>query len=411
MAKGSETFTIGQRTGNISVGALLILLYAICVTLLVVGFSAYVIRTDWNGALANNGAELRDLDTLRFLVKRDEELEALIAAAQDDIARADDSILITVQAENTTSVQYDRAQTSLRETVMLAHAHLSEATAHLAEGDNARLYRLIATQEDKPMLAAVNAGFFQLPLMSFRDTIEPQKRQQILSDASDLSARLTELSDQISSLTLAVQNAESNTQRAHEERSFHLKRQNSHQAALDELRKSVPIYSEHRTRWISLADAGWWNPLPQLVSTPTILLTLMVTIAAGALGTLVAYSRSTFLEQRVPSGSRLLIILGEGIAAAIGVFLFAGAGMLVLSQGGGPDGRLELSPFTVAFLAFLSGFMAESAFNKISNFGTDFFGKGTDTNADAADGDAAAKPHPVAPPDPVGADDAPKPAT
>jgi len=117
------------------------------------------------------------------------------------------------------------------------------------------------------------------------------------------------------------------------------------------------------------------NVLMQLVSFPTIFLTLIVTIAAGGLGTVVAFSRRYYSEHSDDelSLSRLFVNVGEGIAAAIAIFLFSGAGMLALTQGGGADNNVELSPYTVAFIAFLSGFMAEDAFASIQSSGKRIF--------------------------------------
>lgn len=71
--------------------------------------------------------------------------------------------------------------------------------------------------------------------------------------------------------------------------------------------------------------------------------------------------------------ARLFVNVGEGIAAAIAIFLFSGAGMLALTQGSGTGSAVELSPYTVAFIAFLSGFMAEEAFGAIQSAGSRLF--------------------------------------
>ena len=77
--------------------------------------------------------------------------------------------------------------------------------------------------------------------------------------------------------------------------------------------------------------------------------------------------------------------VGEGIAAAIAIFLFSGAGMLALTQGGGATSDVELSPYTVAFVAFLSGFMAEDAFASIQQAGKNIFKTGDDQNGVVGD--------------------------
>ena len=122
-----------------------------------------------------------------------------------------------------------------------------------------------------------------------------------------------------------------------------------------------------------------------MIGIPTILLTLIVTISSGGLGAVVSFTRR-FLgagsrdlsEDPFKSNkgiSRLLLNVGEGVAASIAIFLFAGTGLLMLTQGGEskPD-TLQLSPYLVAFLAFVSGFKAEDAFEKIHEFGNRTFG-------------------------------------
>lgn len=112
----------------------------------------------------------------------------------------------------------------------------------------------------------------------------------------------------------------------------------------------------------------------KLVILPTIAVTLIVTISAGALGSAVAFTRKFSQTKHRPTVGTLFVNMGEGMAASVAIFLFAGAGLLLLSQGSGPASKsVELSPYMVAFLAFLSGFMAEDAFRSIQNRGHQIF--------------------------------------
>ena len=126
---------------------------------------------------------------------------------------------------------------------------------------------------------------------------------------------------------------------------------------------------------LSLNFPSFPDILMRFVSFPTIFLTLIVTIAAGGLGTVVAFSRRYYSAKNAHelTLSRLFVNVGEGIAAAIAIFLFSGAGMLALTQGSGPANDVELSPYTVAFIAFLSGFMAEDAVASIQSAGKRIF--------------------------------------
>ncbi|MEE3045158.1 MAG: hypothetical protein VX620_07905 [Pseudomonadota bacterium] len=57
-----------------------------------------------------------------------------------------------------------------------------------------------------------------------------------------------------------------------------------------------------------------------------------------------------------------------------GDFLFAKARKLMLTQGG-PDGtgQVDISPYLLTFIAFVSGFMAEDAFARIKFAGQKLF--------------------------------------
>ena len=140
--------------------------------------------------------------------------------------------------------------------------------------------------------------------------------------------------------------------------------------------EELPFTSDERStgraRLAALSTNIWviGDTFRRLVSFPTIFLTLIVTIAAGGLGTIVAFSRRYYDGGDTVSMGRLFVNVGEGIAAAVAIFLFSGAGMLALTNGAGLAGAVELSPYTVAFIAFLSGFMAEDAFASIQAAGT-----------------------------------------
>ncbi|MDP2698702.1 hypothetical protein [Thalassospira sp.] len=151
-----------------------------------------------------------------------------------------------------------------------------------------------------------------------------------------------------------------------------------------------------------------------LMQMPAIMLTLMVTVAAGGLGSVVSFIRRYRLAlpsagrspgtatvgspQSTPQSApqptpqstgdaiidtcgnpavigRLLVMVSEGVAAAIAIFLFTQAGMLMVTQGGGSEstGKIDISPFLLTFMAFVSGFMAEDAFNRIQDAGRKLF--------------------------------------
>lgn len=395
MTDSSAKPGVAERTETFSIGILLILLYGVFVALVVFSFSAYVIRTEWDSRLSNDG--IADVDNLVFLIQHEQELTAKIETMQQRVERHDNSIKVAAAEVRNARYQLNSSEGSHKVVVALAESHVRWVASIVVERTD--LLKLLEGDQTVSQ-ASVEKALNSIPGLTFQpDADENTARENTVEHVLSLSKSSTELIDK----QFYMQRAEDEEKRAKDARGVDIRKETEQQTALDEIHKIVPVNSEHRARWVEMQRRGNWNPMNELVALPTIILTRIATISAGALGTLVAYSRTTYIEYVRPRTSGLLIGLGEGIAAAIGVFLFAGAGMLVLSQGGGSNGKMELSPYTVAFLAFLSGFMAESAFARISKFGKDLFdpdkqgkktGKANDKTPKAdtapADGDANA---------------------
>jgi hypothetical protein len=132
---------------------------------------------------------------------------------------------------------------------------------------------------------------------------------------------------------------------------------------------------------------GWASGM---VGTPTIVSTLFVTMATGCLGGVVSFMvtaartrrepvEETEANSRDPPSITLIRRSILGITAAIGIFLFAGSGRLVLTAQGAKSvssGAIELSPYFVGFLAFISGFLADDAFLRLTAAGRALFQSG-----------------------------------
>ncbi len=129
---------------------------------------------------------------------------------------------------------------------------------------------------------------------------------------------------------------------------------------------------------------GWTKAILQW---PTILLTLIVTVATGGVGGVASFMiaavratqtavEGTTTNLREPQLVNLFHRTILGIAASLGIFLFAGSGLLVLTAQSGKaltSGSIELSPYFVAFLAFISGFLADDAFVRLTKAGQALF--------------------------------------
>ncbi|HXP23910.1 MAG TPA: hypothetical protein VN807_07195, partial [Candidatus Sulfotelmatobacter sp.] len=96
------------------------------------------------------------------------------------------------------------------------------------------------------------------------------------------------------------------------------------------------------------------------VKFPGIMLTLLLTVFMGILGSLIALTRElVFDDEEYTVGTYLFrIALGAGVALA--VFFFAGAGVLTLAQTtNGDASHVELGPYLVSFFGIVSGYLSK----------------------------------------------------
>ena len=383
---------IGEQASSLSLGVTVIVLYAIFVSLVTFGFGSYIYRTGWQleanaGATADAEAgQVVDIDNMLFILKREQNLEqervrlaAEIALLREEVSGFNSSV-----NQSFAAIARARDETSLQASLTLED--MTEFQYELPGDARARYESVLVSSEldadpkIRALLDIVSVGFAESEIDADTKDRFSLFRARIVTEfdalmtdfkeanavSHDLQAKRTEVEGEIQELQAA---------RA------------AHAEVIAGLKEKLPAASIARARLSALTiDLPFVsNVLMQLVSFPTIFLTLIVTIAAGGLGTVVAFSRRYYSEHSEDdlSLSRLFVNVGEGIAAAIAIFLFSGAGMLALTQGGGAaDNSVELSPYTVAFIAFLSGFMAEDAFASIQSSGKRIFNAEDDTAED-----------------------------
>jgi hypothetical protein len=114
---------------------------------------------------------------------------------------------------------------------------------------------------------------------------------------------------------------------------------------------------------------------------PIIVSTMFVTLAMGLLGGVVSFMRTAIDDPDQFLLAELLRRSLLGIAASLGIFLLAGSGLLVLtaqSSKAFTPSTIELSPYFVAFLAFISGFLADDAFARLTKAGRSLFNPDAD---------------------------------
>lgn len=373
---------IGDHASSLSLGVTVIVLYAIFVSLVTFGFGSYIYRTGWqlevsaSGPADETAGQNIDIDNMLFILKREQNLEAERARLAGEISLLDDEVSVYNSSVSQSFATIARAKDEISLQFSLSLEDLTDFEYELP-GPARNKYASILTNTGldanlklRALLDVVSLGFAEGGVDA-----DTQDRFNLFRErkVTQFDVLLTNLKE-ANAASHDVQAKRANVQ----EQIVELQSARAvHATVIAGLKKKLPAASIARARLSALAiDLPFVpNILMQLVSFPTIFLTLIVTIAAGGLGTVVAFSRRYYSQ--TTSGdltlSRLFVNVGEGIAAAIAIFLFSGAGMLALTQGGGADNSVELSPYTVAFVAFLSGFMAEDAFASIQAAGKRIF--------------------------------------
>ena len=382
----------GPRVSSVSLGITVIALYFIFVILVTFGFGSYIYRTSWQLQPANTDvpadqiAIVTDIDNMLFILRREETLERAKTHISGQIALAQVELSQHESRVKQSFGPISRAKRALNEQLAFALDDLAEYQFALPGTARSR-YEAVANDAGidpdsklRSLLGIIEDGF-----VADDADIDPDMMvsfEKIRDDVSTKFDELTRARTEANSASLDVQSQKSLVLSKITDLQQRLA---NHDEVISDLQRALPPASVARARLSALSLNIPFMPdiLMRLVSFPTIFLTLIVTIAAGGLGTVVAFSRRYYSSKQASTLtlSRLFVNVGEGIAAAIAIFLFSGAGMLALTQGGGSANDVELSPYTVAFVAFLSGFMAEDAFASIQSAGKRIFKRDQDSES------------------------------
>ncbi len=112
-----------------------------------------------------------------------------------------------------------------------------------------------------------------------------------------------------------------------------------------------------------------------LATMPEQMLTLILTLSMGALGSVLYLTRTFFDPKRIDMPfSWYLFRPFLGMVTAIAVFILAKSGQIVISDGSFQEGlSANLNPFFISFLAIVSGILSEQAYQRIHRSGEAFF--------------------------------------
>ncbi len=121
------------------------------------------------------------------------------------------------------------------------------------------------------------------------------------------------------------------------------------------------------------------NPAP-LIDMPTEMLTLVLILSMGALGSTIHLTQIYFSQASVPETQQrhlgfwyFLFRPFQGSITALAVYIFVKAGILVASTPEIGSNGTQISPYFVSFIGIISGLMAQSAIETIQRAGDKWF--------------------------------------
>jgi transcriptional regulator with XRE-family HTH domain len=138
------------------------------------------------------------------------------------------------------------------------------------------------------------------------------------------------------------------------------------QAKLDSLRTNEPLFQH-------FAAYNFFNEgmgLSGLLTVPSEILVLVVTMAMGILGSVVTMTWLFIHDDNTLTLRRFIVLPFIGAISAFIIFIFVSAGQLTLTAG---DANDSLNPYVLSFIGVISGLLSERAYNRISAVGTNFF--------------------------------------
>lgn len=111
-----------------------------------------------------------------------------------------------------------------------------------------------------------------------------------------------------------------------------------------------------------------------IATMPTTILTLIVTLAMGALGSVIFLTTSFFRDRESKPFSWYIFRPFLGMITALAMLVFAKAGQLTITERSIATMQTDaLNPFLVSFLAIISGLLSEQAIDRISKTGKGIF--------------------------------------
>ena len=344
-----------------------IFLYLVFIAVLFAGFASYISRVNLGAELAE--AKVGSLDKVIYLTNRENEIRGKFEASRQEL-------FLNQHEYHDLRLKKERAEAAMYEKTVALMDQFIPITPTISKNedilDDEFVLRYRRLTQSVDMSFADQARYLGGTLASI------QFRRGAPEDRVDeVTAGVLMVLNNYTRARGELHEAEAADELLQQQEILMLARRDEIRATLaqysDELGKINESISNENRALIASFKNSFAEILYDLIRIPTIILTLIVTIAAGGLGSVVSFTKNFVRGEARATPGMLFVNVGEGVAAAVAIFLMAGAGMLMLTQGSGGGGSVELTPYMVAFIAFVSGFMAESAFARIQLAGKRIF--------------------------------------
>lgn len=198
-----------------------------------------------------------------------------------------------------------------------------------------------------------------IKISSFKDEEFESKRSMY----KEMHAELAQVEKESERLFIELNEAKSTTSK------FRFKKHD-----LDIAREK--ILSEHESLVDHLNELEYlrkWK-FDLLAMMPDQLLTLLLALSMGALGSVIYLTR-TFLDPKSDKPLKWYIFRPIlGMVTALAIFILAKSGQIIISDNSISQGiSNKLNPFFISFIAIISGILSEQAYEKIQSSGASFF--------------------------------------
>lgn len=187
--------------------------------------------------------------------------------------------------------------------------------------------------------------------------------KSLYEEYADAERSLQETERQLERLTLKLENAKIDTL-------------NERRHKRDLNKQRLELTSKHGVLLDHLSELKYMRGLyfDRLARMPNQLLTLILALSMGALGSVIFLTR-TFMDRSIDKRFSWYIFRPFlGMVTALAIFILAKAGQIIISDASISQGiSNRLNPFFISFLAIISGILSEQAYEKIQSSGGAFF--------------------------------------